>query len=280
MNQNNKITIKHIQEKKNKKIPITMLTAYDYPSAVLVDQAGIDIILVGDSLAMTVLGYSSTLPVTVDEMLHHSKMVARGAKRSFLIADMPFLSYQTGSSDAIRNAGRFLKEGRMDAVKLEGGKAVTEIVKSIIDMGIPVMGHIGLTPQSVRKIGGYYVQGKTALQAESLYKDAQALEEAGCFAIVLEAIPAPVAKKVSREISIPTIGIGAGPDCDGQVLVFHDLLGMLDSSVPKFVKQYAKLHKTIISALQNYRLEVEKGKFPLPKHCYKMDEEELKKFLS
>jgi 3-methyl-2-oxobutanoate hydroxymethyltransferase len=257
-----------------------MLTAHDYPSAVLVEQAGIDIILVGDSLAMTVLGYSSTLPVTVDEMLHHSKMVARGAKRSFLIADMPFLSYQTGSSDAIKNAGRFLKEGRMDAVKLEGGTVVTEIVKSITDMGIPVMGHIGLTPQSVRKIGGYYVQGKTALHAESLYKDAQALEAAGCFAIVLEAIPAPVAKKVNREISIPTIGIGAGPDCDGQVLVFHDLLGMSDSFVPKFVKQYAKLHKTIISALQNYRLEVEEGKFPLPKHCYKMDEEELKKFLS
>ena len=280
MNETVKVTIPYIKDKKNKNIPITMLTAYDYPSAVLVDQAGIDIILVGDTLGMTVLGYSSTLPVTVDEILYHSKMVARATKRAFLIADMPFLSYQTGSPDAIRNAGRFLKEAGMDAVKLEGGEVVTDIIKSISDFGIPVMGHIGLTPQSVKKFGGYHVQGKTVQQADILLKDALALEKAGCFSIVLEAIPSPVAKKISREISIPTIGIGAGPHCNGQVLVFHDLLGISESFVPKFVKQYAHLHKIILNALQNYRNEVEKGKFPATRHCYKMSKGELKKLLS
>ncbi len=271
-----KITIPDIRQKKNEQLPITMLTAYDYPSARLVAKAGIDIILVGDSLAMTVLGHSDTVSVTVDEMLHHCKAVSRGAPNTFLVGDMPFLSYQVDMVETIRNAGRFLKEAGMDAVKLEGGEVVLDSVTGLVRAGIPVMGHIGLTPQTANMLGGYRVQGKTATDARRLMNDALALERAGCFAIVLEAIPAAVAKSISKKLSIPTIGIGAGPDCDGQVLVFHDILGLYDEFTPRFVKQYAHLKPQIIDAIRQYRNEVENRKFPSDKHSYRMDRSELK----
>jgi len=274
---NQKITIPDIKGKKANQQPITMLTAYDYPSATLVDNAGIDIILVGDSLGMTVMGYPSTVPVTMDEMIHHCKMVARGTKHALLISDMPFMSYQTGCSDAIRNAGRFLKEGGMEAVKLEGGEVVADIVKAIVDSGISVMGHIGLTPQSVAQFGGYRVQGKTAESAKKLISDALKLQEAGCFSIVLEAIPASVAEIITAKLSIPTIGIGAGMKCDGQVLVYHDLLGLYQDFTPKFVKQYANLSKLITDAVKQYCLDVQHGKFPSDKHSFKIDKKELNK---
>jgi 3-methyl-2-oxobutanoate hydroxymethyltransferase len=273
----NKITIPEIKEKKVQQNIITMLTAYDYPSARLVEEAGIDIILVGDSLAMTVMGDDNTLKVTMDEMIHHCKMVSPASKRALLIGDMPFLSYQTSHSDAIRNAGRFLKEGGMDAVKLEGGSAVVPAVKAIIDSGISVMGHIGLTPQLVTKFGGYKVQGKSAESARQLIADAYALEEAGCFAVVLEAIPGSVAEIITRNLSIPTIGIGAGKHCDGQVLVFHDLLGMYHQTTPKFVKQYVNLNQIIIKALQRYKSDVENRRFPENKHSFKMNDKELRR---
>lgn len=272
-----KMTIPQIKNKKLNQHPITMLTAYDFPSARLIDKAGVDIILVGDSLAMTVMGYPSTLSVTMDEMIHHCKMVARGTEKALLIGDMPFMSYQTGKTDAIRNAGRFLKEGGMEGVKLEGGVVVRDTIKAIVDCEIPVMGHIGLTPQSVTKLGGYRVQGKTAVAAQQLISDAIALQEAGCFAIVLEAVPASVAKIISSEISIPTIGIGAGKYCDGQVLVYHDLLGMYHLKTPKFVKQYADLNKIITEAVSQYCKDVKQGKFPSDIHSFKMLDKENQK---
>jgi 3-methyl-2-oxobutanoate hydroxymethyltransferase len=274
---NQKITILDIKGKKVDQQPITMLTAYDYPSAQLVDKAGVEIILVGDSLGMTVMGYPSTIPVTMDEMIHHCKMVARGTEHAFLIGDMPFMSYQTGPSDAIRNAGRFLKEGGMEAVKLEGGEIAVHLVKAIVDSGISVMGHIGLTPQSVSRFGGYRVQGKTAESAKQLVSDALKLEEAGCFSIVLEAIPASVAEIITAELSIPTIGIGAGKKCDGQVLVYHDLLGLYQDFTPKFVKQYVNLSKTITDAVKQYCRDVQQGKFPSEKHSFKISSKELNK---
>lgn len=245
-----------------------MLTAYDYPSATLVDEAGLDIILVGDSVAMTVLGYPDTVSITVDEMVHHCKAVARGAKRAFLIGDMPFLSYQIDAKEAIRNAGRFIKEARMDAVKLEGGREVIESVRAIIDAGIPVMGHLGLTPQTATKLGGYKVQGKTEKSAKRMLEDAVSLEQAGCFALVLEAVPSKLAESITAEINIPTIGIGAGPACDGQVLVFHDILGLFDQFTPRFVKQYANLREPILNAIRTYRQEVESGVFPTDSHSF------------
>jgi 3-methyl-2-oxobutanoate hydroxymethyltransferase len=269
-----KITTLDLQQKKEAGQPITMLTAYDYPGAMLVDEAGIDIILVGDSLAMTVLGYPDTVSVTVDEMLHHCKAVARGATRAFLIGDMPFMSYQIEQTEAIRNAGRFMKEGRMDAVKLEGGREIGETVWAVVQAGIPVMGHIGLTPQTISKLGGYKVQGKTAAAARRLLEDALALEEAGCFSIVLEAIPAPVAEAVSQKLTIPAIGIGAGAGCDGQVLVFHDLLGLFDRFTPKFVKRYADLRQPVLAALRTYREEVEMRVFPDASRFYDIDQTE------
>ena len=274
---NQKITIPDIKAKKTDQQPITMLTAYDYPSAQLVDKAGIDIILVGDSLGMTVMGYSSTVPVTMDEMIHHCKMVARGTEHAFLIGDMPFMSYQTGPSDAIRNAGRFLKEGGMEAVKLEGGEVTVDLVRAIVNSGISVMGHIGLTPQSVTQFGGYRVQGKTAESAKRLVSDALKLQEAGCFSIVLEAIPASVAEIITGKLSIPTIGIGAGKKCDGQVLVYHDLLGLYQDFTPKFVKQYANLSKSITDAVKQYCYDVQKGNFPADKHSFKISSKELNK---
>ncbi len=252
-----------------------MVTAYDYPGALAADAAGIDLILVGDSLAMVVLGYESTVPVTMDEMISHAAAVRRGTKASFVVGDMPFLSYQTGASEAIRNAGRFLKEAGSDAVKLEGGAEMADTVKAIVDAGIPVMGHIGLTPQSVSKLGGYRVQGKTARAALKLIDDSVALEQAGAFSLVLESVPDRVSGLISKRLSIPTIGIGAGAGCDGQVLVFHDLLGYFDRFSPRHNKRYANLRETIVSALGEYRREVESRAFPTAENSFAIDDAEF-----
>lgn len=274
-----KVTILDLQEKKRAGQPISMLTAYDYPGAVMVDEAGFDLILVGDSLAMTVLGHPDTVSITMDEMLHHCKAVARGAQRAFLVGDMPFMSYQVDRAEAVRNAGRFLKEAGMHAIKLEGGRVVVETVRAISDAGIPVMGHIGLTPQTATKLGGFKVQGKTTAAAQQLLDDALALQDAGCFAIVLEAVPAPVAATITQKLSIPTIGIGAGPNCDGQVLVFHDVIGLFDRFVPKMVKQYAQLRAPIVEAFRTFRKEIEERAFPEESHSFSINEEELELFL-
>ncbi len=274
-----KVTIPALVTKKQQGSPITMLTAYDYSSALLVDKAGMDIILVGDSLAMVMMGLDSTNPVTMEVMLHHGRMVARGAKQAFLVGDMPFMSFQVSVEEAVRNAGRFLQEGGMEAVKLEGGRAMADRVRAITQAGIPVMGHIGLTPQSVSSLGGYKVQGKTAVAAYTLLQDALALQEAGCFSLVLEAVPAPVAAEISRRLAIPTLGIGAGAGCDGQVLVYHDLLGLFDKFQPKFVKQYANIGEQILRALDQYRQEVTEKTFPAESHTFAMPDEELAQFL-
>ena len=269
-----KITIPYLQAKKERGIPVTMLTAYDYPLAVLIDRAGIDMILVGDSYGMVALGYPNTVPVTMDQMMTACQAVSRGAQYAFLIGDMPFLSYQVDPREAVRNAGRFLKEAGMDAVKLEGGRAVVPTVRAISDAGIAVMGHIGLTPQSVSKLGGFRTQGTTAEAAYRLLEDALALEEAGCFAVVLEKVPDRVAALITQQLKIPTIGIGAGPHCDGQVLVAHDILGLFERFTPRFVKKYASLYPEIARALDAYRQEVESRKFPAPEHTFEMDEGE------
>lgn len=273
-----KVTIHDLLKKKKEGRPISVLTAYDYPSATLVDQAGVDVILVGDSLAMVVLGLESTVGVTMDEMLHHCRAVARGASGAFLVGDMPFMSYQASVSEAVRNAGRFLQEAQMDSIKLEGGQAVVPAVRAIVDAGIAVMGHIGLTPQSISRLGGYRVQGKTADDAIRLLDDALALEEAGAFSVVLEAVPAPVAEAISQRLQIPTIGIGAGVGCDGQVLVYHDMLGMFDRFTPRFVRQYARLNESVVQAVAAYRDDVEKRHFPTEEHTYAMEQSELEKF--
>jgi 3-methyl-2-oxobutanoate hydroxymethyltransferase len=275
-----KVTILDLQAKKERQLPIAMMTAYDYSSALLVDRAGLDIILVGDSLAMVMLGLESTVPVTMDEMLHHCRAVARGASSTLLVGDMPFMSYQAEPAEAVRNAGRFLKEGGMDSVKLEGGREIRPTIEAMIAAGIPVMGHVGLTPQSVSKLGGYKVQGKTAADAQRLLEDALALEAAGCYALVMEAVPAGVAAAISRRLHIPTIGIGAGAGCDGQVLVYHDLLGLFDRFTPRFVKKYANLSQEIVLALQSFAAEVEQGLFPAEEHTYPIDPDELAAFLA
>jgi 3-methyl-2-oxobutanoate hydroxymethyltransferase len=269
-----KVTTLTFRQKKERGEPITMLTAYDYPTALAMDQAGVDAILVGDSLAMVVLGYETTLPVTMDEMLHHARAVARGAKSALLIGDLPFMSYQVSVEEATRNAGRFLQQGGMDAVKLEGGRERAEAVRSITSAGIPVMGHLGLTPQSVNQLGGFRAQGKTALAARRLVEDALILEEAGAFSLVLEAVPARLAELISRKISIPTIGIGAGAGCDGQVLVTHDLLGLFDRFTPKFVKKYADFHGEMQRAFTDYIEDVETRRFPSQEHTVEMDDRE------
>ena len=263
-----KVAISDLQAKKDQGQRITMVTAYDYPNGVLVDKAGIDIILVGDSLAMVVLGYENTVSVTMDEMILHCQAVARGAKHPLLVGDMPFMSYEVSIQEAVRNAGRFLKEGKMDVVKLEGGQDRAEIVRAIVTAGIPVMGHIGLTPQTISKLGGFKTQGKSVESAVKLVQDALALEEAGCFSIVLEAIPDRLATLITKKVKIPTIGIGAGAGADGQVLVLHDMLGLFDRFTPKFVKKYANLSETGVKALQQYIEEVEKGEFPGPEHVF------------
>jgi 3-methyl-2-oxobutanoate hydroxymethyltransferase len=274
-----KITTRTFLRKKQRGEIITMLTAYDYPVALAVDQAGIDSILVGDSLGMVVLGYENTLPVTMDDMLHHCRAVARGAKYALLIGDMPFMSYQVSVEQALCNAGRFLQEAGMDAVKLEGGRERADAVRAIVGAGIPVMGHLGLTPQSVHQLGGFRSQGRTAEAARRLLEDALILQEAGCFSLVLESIPTRLAALVSRRLNIPTIGIGAGVDCDGQVLVTHDLLGLFDRFTPKFVKQYASLHGEVARALTAYREEVEIRAFPAPEHTVDMPDGEWEALL-
>lgn len=267
-----RITINQIKEMKSRKEKIVMLTAYDYSTAKLVDESGIPLILVGDSLGMVLLGYESTIPVTMDEMIHHTKAVVRGTKQALVVGDMPFMTYHTSVSDALRNAARFIQEGGAQAVKLEGGVTVAETVKRIVECGIPVMGHIGLTPQSIHQLGGYKVRGKTPEIAEQLLKDAKALEQAGAFAIVLELVPAPLSKLITQKLIIPTIGIGAGPDCDGQVQVISDLLGLFSDFVPRHAKQYAKLAGLIRTALADYIAEVKMGKFPTAEHSSTMDE--------
>ncbi|MGE5642540.1 MAG: 3-methyl-2-oxobutanoate hydroxymethyltransferase [Byssovorax cruenta] len=275
-----KVTTLTFRQKKERGEPISMLTAYDYPTALAMDKAGIDAILVGDSLAMVVLGYENTLPVTMDEMLHHCRAVARGAKSALLVGDMPFMSYQVSVEEATRNAGRFLQQGGMDAVKLEGGRERAEAVRSITSAGIPVMGHIGLTPQSVNQLGGFRAQGKTAIAAKRLVEDALILEEAGCFSIVLESVPARLAELISKKISIPTIGIGAGVGCDGQVLVTHDLLGLFDRFTPKFVKKYANFHQEMQKAFSDYIDDVETKRFPAQEHTVEMDDKEWESLIS
>ena len=272
-----KVAIPDLNSKKREGKKITMLTAYDYPLASLVDEAGIDIILVGDSVGMVVLGYDSTVPVTMDEMIHHSKAVRRGAKYAFLIGDMPFMSYQVNTEEAIRNAGRFMKEAGCDAVKLEGGTDVLEIAQAIIKAGIPVMGHLGLTPQTISKLGGFKVQGKDATVAQGIIDDALKLEEVGCFSVLMECVPDRVAQLVTKKLKVPTIGIGAGPYCDGQVLVTHDLLGLFDRFIPKFVKQYVNLSAQILEGLKAYKEEVETSQFPAKEHSFTMKEEEARK---
>ena len=269
------ITTNTMRTMKRKGEPIVMATAYDYPSARLVDEAGIPYILVGDTLGMVVLGYETTVPVTMEEMLHHVKAVVRGVRHALVIADMPFMSYQTNAEEALRNAGRFLKEGGAKAVKLEGGVTVADSVRRIVDAGIPVMGHIGLTPQSYHKFGGYKVQGKTAKAARRLLDDALALQDAGAFSVVLELVPTALSRLISQRLKIPTIGIGAGPDCDGQVQVYHDLLGLFADFVPKHARQYAQLRETIHQALSAYAEDVREGRFPTAGHSFEMDESAL-----
>ena len=272
-----KITPVDIQAMKREGKRIAMLTAYDYPTALLEDRAGIEIILVGDSLAMTVLGYENTLPVTMDAMIHHTKAVTRGARYALIIGDMPFMSYNTSERDAILNAGRFMKEGGADAVKLEGGASVKETVRAIVRAGIPVMGHIGLTPQTISMLGGFKVQGKDAQGAQKIIDDALSLEDAGAFSVLLEAVPAPIAKRVTERLNVPTIGIGAGVHCDGQVLVVHDVLGLFDRFTPKFAKRYVNLSELMLKAFDSYREEVTKGTFPTDQHSFHIDEKELSK---
>lgn len=272
-----KVTIAELQQKKVQGRKITMMTAYDYPTAYLVDQAGIDMILVGDSLGMVMLGYDSTVPVTMDEMIHHCKAVSRGAKSSFIIGDMPFMSYQVNADKAVENAGRFIKEAGCDSVKLEGGSDMAPVVKAIVRAGIPVCCHIGLTPQTATMLSGFRVQGKDAEGARQLLKSAKDLEEAGAFIIVFECIPDSLAARITGELKIPTIGIGAGKDCDGQVLVYHDLVGLYERFTPKFVKKYINLSPKIREALIQYKTEVENGTFPGPEHSFTMKKEEADK---
>ena len=272
-----KVTISDMQQKKERGQKITMMTAYDYPTAVLVDEVGIDSILVGDSLAMVTLGYDSTVPVTMDEMIHHCKAVTRGSRSSFIIGDMPFMSYQISVEKAIENAGRFIKEAGCDAVKLEGGSEMAPVVKAIVDAGIPLCTHIGLTPQTATKLSGFKVQGKDAEGARELVQSAKDLETAGSFMIVLECVPDLVGARITSELKIPTIGIGAGKECDGQVLVYHDLVGLFERFTPKFVKQYVNLAPLIRDALGQFKREVEEGEFPGPEHSFSMKPEEAEK---
>jgi 3-methyl-2-oxobutanoate hydroxymethyltransferase len=263
-----KVTINSIQDKKQQGTPITCLTAYDYATSRLVDQAGIDMILVGDSLAMVVLGYENTLPITVDEMLHHVRAVRRGVKRALLIADMPYASYHIDEKQAVKNAARFIKDGGAETVKIEGGEKRADLIRRLLDAEIPVMGHIGLTPQSVHMMGGYRVQGKTMKAIEELVRDAVALDRAGVFSMVLEGIPREVAAVITEEVECPTIGIGAGPECDGQVLVFHDILNLTDRHPAKFVRQYADAAALISGAVAQFKSDVETKSYPADAESY------------
>lgn len=263
-----RVTTATVRDMKKRGEKFTMLTAYDYPMATILDEAGVDILLVGDSLGMVVLGYDSTLPVTMEDMLHHTKAVARGAKRALIVGDMPFMSYQVSVEEAVRNAGRFLQEGGAQAVKLEGGREVAEVTRRIAAAGIPVMAHLGLTPQSVHQLGGYKVQGKQEEAARRIKEDAKILEEAGAFSLVLECVPKGLAAEITAALTIPTIGIGAGVHCDGQVLVVHDMLGLFERFTPKFVKKYTLLNMQICEAVRTYIKEVKEGSFPDDAHSF------------
>lgn len=272
-----KNTVSTILEQKKTGDKITMLTAYDYSTAKLIDEAGINSILIGDSLGNVVLGYENTLSVTMEDMIHHTRAVARGAKNALIVADMPFMSYQTSVYDAVVNAGRLIKEGRAQAVKLEGGATVCEQIRAIVNASIPVVAHLGLTPQSVNAFGGFKVQGRTEEAARQIIDDAKAIEEAGAFAVVLEGIPAKLAQIITNELTIPTIGIGAGAGCDGQVLVYQDMLGMFSDFTPKFVKKYANVGEVMTQAFKEYIEEVKSGAFPKEEHSYKIDDNIIEK---
>lgn len=265
----NKVTVPTILEKKSRGEKIVMLTAYDYAFARILDEAGVDIILVGDSLGTVVAGQKTTLPVTLRDTIYHTQAVVRGVRNALVVADMPFLTYQTGKRDAIKNCGLALKEGGAEAVKLEGGKAIADIISSLVEVGIPVMGHVGLTPQSINAFGGYRVQGRKVEARKKILEDALAVENAGAFSIVLEGIPADLAREITERLKIPTIGIGAGPHCDGQVLVLHDLLGIFDDFKPTFVKRYANLKDIALKAIESFAEEVKKGIFPDEEHSYR-----------
>ncbi len=267
-----RVTVNQVKEMKRQGEKIVMLTAYDYTTARIIDEVGIPLILVGDSLGMVVLGYESTIPVTIEEMLHHTKAVVRGNKRSLIVGDMPFMTYHISTEEAMRNASRFIQEAGCQAVKLEGGVNVAEKVRRVVECGIPVMGHIGLTPQSIHQLGGFKVQGKTPETAVRLIQDAQALEEAGVFAIVLETVPAQLSSLITRKVSVPTIGIGAGVGCDGQVQVINDMLGSFSDFVPKHAKQYANLAEIMHNAISQYADEVKSGNFPTDQHSSFLDE--------
>jgi 3-methyl-2-oxobutanoate hydroxymethyltransferase len=273
-----KLSLTELADFKARGQKIAMVTAYDAPSGALADAAGVDIVLVGDSAAMVVLGHDSTVPVTVDEMIVLTRATTRGAHRPLVVADMPFGSFQVSDEQAVENGIRFVKEAGADAVKIEGGGASVSRLRALVGAGVPVMAHVGLTPQSATMLGGFKTQGKTAEAARRLVADAHALEDAGCMSIVLEAIPSPVAARITRELAIPTIGIGAGPDCDGQVLVYHDLLGLTEGHLPRFVKRYANLSREIRDALEAYAADVRAGTFPGEEHTYSMSEDELEAF--
>jgi 3-methyl-2-oxobutanoate hydroxymethyltransferase len=275
-----KLPLTDLADMKRRRERIVMVTAYDYPSGSLADAAGVDIVLVGDSAAMTVLGYESTVPATMDEMVMLTRAVVRGAKRPLVVADMPFGSFQISDEEAVRSAVRFVKEAGVDAVKVEGAGQTVSRVLALVGAGIPVMGHIGLTPQSATMLGGFRAQGRTSGRARQLLEDARTLEHAGCFSLVLEAVPAPVAARITEELTIPTIGIGSGRDCDGQVLVYHDLLGLYQGKEPRFVKRYAELASTIKHAIERYAADVRSGAFPGDEHTYSIPDEELAAFLS
>jgi len=275
-----KLPLTDLADMKRRGEKIVMVTAYDYPSGRIADAAGVDVILVGDSAAMTVLGHDSTVPATMEDMLLLSRATARGAVRPLVVADMPFGSYQVSTEDAVRNAVRFIKDACVDAVKVEGAGSILARIEAIVGAGVPVMGHIGLTPQTVTALGGWRAQGRTAARAQQLVEDALALERAGCFSVVLECIPSPVAARISEALTVPTIGIGAGPSCDGQVLVFHDMLGLYERRSPRFVKRYADVAAITLDAIERYAAEVRSGAFPEEAHTYAMPEEELTLFES
>lgn len=272
-----KFTTASFKSAKQKGDKITMLTAYDYSTARLEDEAGVDAILVGDSLGMVMLGYENTLSVTMEDMIHHSAAVARGAENAFVVTDMPFMSYQTSVYDAVKNAGRLIKEGHADAVKLEGGVKFAEHIRAIVDASIPVMGHVGMTPQSVNAFGGFKVQGKSIEDAKRVIADAKAVQEAGAFAVVMECVPALLAEYISNELTIPVIGIGAGAGCDGQVLVYQDMLGMYSDFTPKFAKKFEDVGTSMKNGFKYYFEDVKSGRFPAAEHTFKIDDEVMKK---
>lgn len=270
-----KVTVLDVQKAKEEGRKLVMVTAYDYPLGLLADEAGMDIVLVGDSLGMVVLGMDGTVAVTMEHMIHHIQAVVRGCKRPLIVGDMPFMSYNISVEEAVRNAGRLVKDGGCEVVKLEGGVDFAPTIRAIVNAGIPVMGHIGLTPQTASAMGGFKIQGKDASAAKQIIDDARAIEDAGVFSIILEAVPAPLGKLISETVKVPVIGIGAGPEVDGQVLVIHDVLGLYDRFVPKFVKQYANVKKIMLDALSDYKQEVSDVKFPGPENSFKMPDEAL-----